>query len=58
MPRQDLFYFPPFIFKCILIVQGFRLGISHMCILSFNQINPLYHLLFLYCLDPLLFNSF
>jgi hypothetical protein len=32
-----------FIFKCVFIFQGFSFGISHMCILYFNQINPLYY---------------
>jgi hypothetical protein len=38
--------------------SGFHLDIAHMYILYSNQINPLYHLLFLYHPASLLFNSF
>jgi hypothetical protein len=48
----------PSFFKCVLTVQGgftlvFHTYVHH----SFNQINPLFYLLFLYHPAPLLFNT-
>jgi hypothetical protein len=36
--------------------RGFRLDISHMYVVSSDQINPHYYLLFLYRAVPLIFN--
>jgi hypothetical protein len=40
------------LFQCIDCSRGFHLGISHMYVLYFNQINPNDYLLFLYCFLP------